>query len=206
MFAATKITTAFSRAARSFFLRSRFCPSVLQFSSASTAAPSPSFQPGDAIQVEVMSFGPLGASVDIIADSHRETSIIQETEPPLGQGLILQREIRYFRESRNNVDVVRGEVLPGYVEFVRDDGKVNISLRAFGQKAKADEVVTMILDRLELSPRGALNVGDKSSPEEIAMEFPGISKASFKRAVAGLYKQGKVVPGTHTVTLVRKEE
>ena len=86
------------------------------------------FRPGDAIQVQVMSFGPLGASVDVIGASHADEDLISEQAPPLAQGLILQKEISYFRQARNNVDVVRGEILPAYVERVRDDQKLDIAL------------------------------------------------------------------------------
>lgn len=160
-------------------------------------------KPGDEIQVEVVSFGPLGASVDVIGISHDPDKLIPETDPPIAQGLILQKEIQYFREGRGNVDVVRGEVLPAYVERVRDTGKVDVGLRAFGGKAKADQVSKMILDRLEWIQGGVLPVGDKSPPEEIANEFPGVSKGSFKKAVASLYRQGKVQPGPYTVTLTK---
>lgn len=161
----------------------------------------PSFQPGDRILVEILSFGPLGASVAVIGDSHDDASLIDENEPALGRGLILQREISYFRQARGNVDVVVGEVVPAYVERVREDGKLDVSLRAFGAQAKADELSTRILERLEASG-GMLKIGDKSAPEEITREFPGVSKSSFKRAVAGLYRQGKVQPAPHSITLL----
>ena len=90
--------------------------------------------------------------------------------------IIYQKEIAYFRSARNNVDVVRGEVLPAYVQKVRDDGKLDIGLRAFGGKQKSMEVSEMIMERLEWSEGGILPVGDKSSPEEINKEFPGVSK------------------------------
>jgi predicted RNA-binding protein (virulence factor B family) len=145
--------------------------------------------------------------VDVIADSHNPDDIIPETEPALAQGLILQREIRYFREARGNVDVVRGEILPAYVERVReDDGKLDIGLRAFGGKAKAEQVSTTILDRLDWAPGGTLDVGDKSTPQEIAKEFPGVSKGTFKKAVAALYKQGKVQPGPYSISLIRSSQ
>lgn len=90
--------------------------------------------------------------------------------------LIYQKEIAYFRAARDNVDVVRGEILPAYVQKVRDDGKLDIGLRAFGGKQKSLEVSELIMDRLEWSEDGVLPVGDKSPPEEINMEFPGVSK------------------------------
>lgn len=50
-----------------------------------------------------MSFGPMGASVDIVADTHDPDHVIDEDTPPLGRGLILQKEIAYFRQGRDNV-------------------------------------------------------------------------------------------------------
>lgn len=160
----------------------------------------PPFKSGDKIQVEVISFGPLGATVEVIGNGHGEEDLISEDQPALGRGLILQKEISFFRQGRNNIDVVRGEVLPAYVERVRENGRIDISLRAYGGKAKADEVSQQILDRL--ASEGVLQVGDKSPPEMIAREFPGISKSSFKRAVANLYKAGKVKPGPDSITLI----
>jgi predicted RNA-binding protein (virulence factor B family) len=90
--------------------------------------------------------------------------------------LIYQKEIAYFRSARNNVDVVRGEILPAYVQKIRDDGKLDICLRAFGGKQKSLEVSEMIMDHLEWSEVGVLPVGDKSPLEDINREFPGVSK------------------------------
>lgn len=161
------------------------------------------FRKGDKIQVEVISFGPLGASIHVVGKGHDEADLIPESAPPLGQGLILQKEIRYFREARGKVDVVRGELLLAYVESVRDDGKINVGLRTFGGKAKADEVGALILNRLAEEESGLLPLGDKSSPKDINAIFPGVSKGSFKKAVSSLYKQGKVKPGPDSISLLR---
>ena len=160
------------------------------------------FQPGDKVQVEVLSFGPLGASVIVVGDSHDPDCVIPESQPPLGRGLILQKEIHYFRQGRQQVDVVRGEILPAYVERVRENGSLDLALRAFGGQAKADELATKILMRLNERPDGVLDVGDKSTPEDIQVEFPGVSKGSFKRAVATLYRLGKVQPGPFSIALM----
>jgi len=139
--------------------------------------------------------------VEIVADSHDADSVIPETEPPLGEGLIFQKEIHYFRQARNNVDVVRGEILPAYVERVREEtGRIDTALRVFGGKAKAQEVADKIMQRLEEEPTGSLPIGDKSSPGEIAAEFPGVSKSAFKKAVSALYKQQKVQPSPNSIS------
>ena len=160
------------------------------------------FLPGTKVQVEVVAFGPLGASVEVISLSHKPDDLLPVGEPPLARGVILQREISYFRQWRHDVDVVRGEVLPAYVERVRaieEDGtpRLDISLRTYGGKAKALEIGDIILERIERGER--IPVGDKSHPGEINKEFPGVSKGAFKKAVAALYKKQKVRPGPYSV-------
>lgn len=162
-----------------------------------------SFQPGSEVQVEVQSFGPLGASVDVVATSHHAKDVIDESEPALATGIISQQEIGYFRAGRDNLDVVRGEVLPAYVEQLREDGKLWIGLRPFGGRAKAESLGAEILQRL-VDYGGELPLGDKSKPEAINAEFPGTSKGAFKKAVSALYKQKKVLPGPFTVKINRE--
>lgn len=139
----------------------------------------------------------------VISLSHDPNDLIGVDDPPLARGLILQSEIKYFRQWRHNVDVVKGEVLPAYVERVREiaeDGGtplLDISLRTYGGKAKAKEIGELILERIERGER--IPVGDKSQPADINREFPGVSKGAFKKAVAALYKKQKVKPGPFSV-------
>ena len=245
------------------------------------------FTRGDKVMVEVTQFGPLGASVDIVAHaSHNPQDMIATHEPPLAKGLIYQDEIRYFQQGRHNVPIVVGEVLPAYILKIKtepplqqeepeteeqeqepfgngpqssnnnkrsknddtndlnpvelddygrpihprhrrtfstkrsyplysmtDDGffKLDICLRIFGSQAKAESVATLVLEllhkRQSTTPeRATIPIGDKSSPDEIARWFPGVSKLSFKRALSALYKQGKVEPGRHSVTLLEVDK
>jgi len=186
------------------------------------SATTTNFRPGDKIQVEVTSFGPLGASVDVIGIGHGEdVPLLEPEERPYATGLILQKEIAYFRSARGSIDVVRGEILPAYVQSIReveisdddeeeeeeDDGspppiKLDICLRSFGGKAKSEEVGAMILERLEATDDGILDIGEKSSPVEINREFPGVSKSVFKKALGGLYKKRLVQPGPDSVELM----
>ena len=162
----------------------------------------PKFRRGDLIQVEVINFGPLGASVDVIAHrSHDPADCISPDEPALGRGMILQREINYFRRGRGGVDIVKFETLPAYVENVREM-RLDVSLRRPGGKAKAKDLGEQILQKLKESEDGVLNVGDKSTPEEINAIFPGASKSAFKKGVAALYKRGLVTPGPNSVSLM----
>ncbi len=160
------------------------------------------FLKGHKIQVEVVSFGRLGASVEIIAKSHEKEDLIAEDDEPLGYGLILQSEIAYFRKSRRGVDVVRGEILPAYVDWVREDGKVDITLRPPGGKGKAEDLGKVVMQKLQESSNNEIPIGDKSTPSEINEFLPGASKASFKKAVAALYKKKLVQPGPFTTKLM----
>ena len=112
--------------------------------------------------------------------------------------------------------MVRYEILTAYVENVREevfrDGgggeegavevRLDVSLRPPGGKAKALELGEQILQKLKESKDGVLNVGDKSSPEDIDRVFPGASKGAFKKAVSGLYKRGLVIPGPNSISLM----
>lgn len=190
------------------------CPttnSVALFSSSTSNGGQPSatdnheFRRYDKIQAEVVRFGQLGASVEVIGLGHNEEDCIGEDEPGLAYGLILQREIKYFRAARGGLDVIVGEVLPAYVERVRNDGRLDISLRDPGGKGKADSIGKIILNKLKETEDGTLDVGDKSTPDEINSAFPGTSKGAFKKAVAALYKQGLVKPSPNSISLIEKE-
>lgn len=82
-----------------------------------------------------------------------------------------------------------GERLRGYVKKIRDDGKVDVTLRKGGasEAAKDREVV---LDALA-AHGGFLPLTDKSSPEAVAQQLR-LSKKSFKKAIGGLYKEGVI--------------
>jgi predicted RNA-binding protein (virulence factor B family) len=82
-----------------------------------------------------------------------------------------------------------GERLRGFVKKIRDDGKVDVSLRKGGalEAANDREIILAAL----AAHSGFLPLTDKSSPEAIA-ELLRLSKKSFKKAVGGLYKDGSV--------------
>lgn len=81
-----------------------------------------------------------------------------------------------------------GDTVQARVSGVREDGKLNLSLR---KKAylQLDDDSALILEALKKT--GHLYLHDKSSPEEIKRVF-GLSKNAFKRAVGHLLKEGKI--------------
>lgn len=81
-----------------------------------------------------------------------------------------------------------GDVIEARVYSVREDGKLNLSLR---KKAylQMDDDSALILSALQ--QKGFLPLHDKSNPEDIKAEL-GLSKNAFKRAVGHLLKERKI--------------
>ena len=82
-----------------------------------------------------------------------------------------------------------GEVVKARVTKIREDGKLDLSLRdkAHLQIGTDAEQILSAIDRYD----GALPFNDRVSPEIIRREF-SLSKNAFKRAVGHLLKEGKI--------------
>jgi len=79
--------------------------------------------------------------------------------------------------------------LAGYVKRVREDGKLDVTLRKVGAEgvANARQVILAAL----VKHGGSLPLHDQSPPEAIRRAL-GMSKKTFKKAVGGLYKDSLV--------------
>ncbi|MFA0963703.1 S1 RNA-binding domain-containing protein [Roseivirga sp. BDSF3-8] len=82
-----------------------------------------------------------------------------------------------------------GENVKVYVHRVREDGKIDLSLRPAGYAA-VKESVDPVYDQLQ-EAGGYLPYGDHSDPEAIRQKF-GMSKKQFKKVIGALYKAGKI--------------
>src|SRR5690554_2051870 len=100
---------------------------------------------------------------------------------------------RLVRPLRN------GEKTKGFVEFVRQDGKIDISLVPIGLE-KFDVFSERVLDYLKTN-NGTMTITDQSSPDLIRAEL-GMSKKSFKKAIGNLYKNKKVKLLANSIELV----
>ena len=83
-------------------------------------------------------------------------------------------------------DVEEGMRTVGYVKKIREDEKVDVSLRPQGFKNVIDGDAEILLEKLK--EKGFLLLTDKSSPESIKFHMQ-MSKKAFKRAVGNLYKK-----------------
>ena len=79
-----------------------------------------------------------------------------------------------------------GESTKGFVEFIRQDGKIDVSLVPVGVE-KFDHFSQTILDYLSEND-GKMNLTDKSHPDLIREQL-GLSKKAFKKALGNLYKR-----------------
>ena len=91
---------------------------------------------------------------------------------------------------KNNIisDINHGDEIDGFVEKVREDGKLDIRLEPISVE-KYDIAIERILERL--NQEGKLFLTDKSSPESINKEL-GMSKKTFKQSIGKLYKWRKI--------------
>ena len=91
-----------------------------------------------------------------------------------------------------------GDCLKGYVDKVRPDGKLDITIQRTGRQATEDfsEVLLQYLK----DNNGHCDLCDKSPSELIADRFK-VSKKTFKKAVGDLYKRRVITIGDDGITL-----
>lgn len=94
-----------------------------------------------------------------------------------------------------------GVRLTGYVKRLRDDGKLDVTLRKVGAEGVADarDIILKVL----AANGGSLPLHDQSSPEAIRSTLD-MSKKTFKKAVGGLYKDGLVTLSNEEIRLTEK--
>lgn len=134
----------------------------------------------------------VGDEVRLIAAERTEMGmkmIINETH----WGLLFKTEIL------GNIFI--GKHIKGYVRRIRDDGKIDLSLQKVG-RAKESDLSEKIMGAL-LRCNGFLPLSDKSAPEAIFKEFR-TSKATYKKTIGHLYKQGKIRIERDGIYLLKK--
>lgn len=95
-----------------------------------------------------------------------------------------------------------GQQLKGYIKAVREDGKLDISLRKKGIDGLND-AAEIILNKLQKSENGRLYLTDNSKPDKIR-QMMNMSKKMFKRGVGILYKKGVIDLKKEFIELVEK--
>ena len=96
--------------------------------------------------------------------------------------------------------VAPGDRISAYVKNVRDDGKIDVTIRERGGE-RVFQLAYRIIGYLR-DNQGSMALSDSSSPEEIKALFQ-CSKKDFKKALGYLYKRGKVRIGENSVRLLK---
>lgn len=92
-----------------------------------------------------------------------------------------------------------GEHIRGYIDQVREDGKIDVMLQPSGRQQTID-FADALTDYL-IAHGGTCPYGDKTDPETIKEVF-GVSKKTFKRAVGDLYKRHVIIIEENGIKLV----
>ena len=131
-----------------------------------------------------------------------KVSLLIETETDLGytvlindefDGLLYRSEV--FKDLEEHMEVI------GYVKTIREDGKIDVSLRPQGFRNVIGTDVHKVLAKLKESREGFLLLTDKSSPDSIKFHLQ-MSKKAFKRAIGTLYKEKRILLKEDRIELV----
>ncbi|HXE97724.1 MAG TPA: S1-like domain-containing RNA-binding protein, partial [Dongiaceae bacterium] len=138
----------------------------------------PDLHEGDAVDLIIWQLTELGAKVIV---NNRFPALLYRDELPAGS--------------------FTGMEIPGYIKRLRDDGKLDVTLRRVGPEGVSDgrDVILKVL----AANGGSLPLHDKSSPSVI-QRILGMSKKTFKKAVGGLYKDGLVSLTAEGISLTAK--
>ncbi len=131
-----------------------------------------------------------------------QVQLVIETETALGFIVLIDEEFEglLFR-SEIFTPIEEGMEVTGYIKNIREDGKIDVSLRPQGFRNVIDLDVEKILTKLKNSKEGFLLLTDKSSPESIKFHL-NMSKKAFKKAIGNLYKQKLIVLKDDRIELV----
>ncbi|MBE7653083.1 DNA-binding protein [Tenacibaculum finnmarkense genomovar finnmarkense] len=125
--------------------------------------------------------------------------IVEQT--PLGYNVLIDDEFDgLLFNSEVYQDIEEGMETYGYVKKIRDDGKIDVSLRPQGFRNVIDSDADVIMRKLD--EKGYLMLTDKSSPESIKFRLQ-MSKKAFKRAIGGLYKDKKIELKQDRIELIK---
>ena len=121
------------------------------------------------------------------------------------QGAFIFTDERFiaFLDKREMTTKPRGgQTLTTRITFIRDDGRINVSMRPIKEKA-INLDAQMLYDTL-MARGGKMPYCDETASEVIRERF-GISKSAFKRALGHLMKEGKVEQKDGWTCLISQE-
>ena len=120
----------------------------------------------------------------------QQVSLLISDETELGfKAVINQSALGLLYHTDVFQPLAPGQQITGYIAQIREDGKIDLSLRAPGG-ADRTELEAKILQHLTENG-GHSPITDKSDPKLIQKIFK-VSKGAYKKALGSLYKQQKI--------------
>lgn len=107
------------------------------------------------------------------------------------------------KKEAQGQSITFGQEVSGRVTFVREDGRINISLRQLKHVAMHEDAENIL--QFMRARGGSMPYSDQTAPE-IIMEKFHISKAAFKRALGGLLKEGLIEQKDGWTMIANKDE
>ena len=127
------------------------------------------------------------------------TGIVYEYKKGLGAFVAIDDKYSgLIHESELYGKVMVGDEVSGRIVKIREDGKVDLAIRALAYK-QLNEDAEMVYDIIK-SYHGILPFTDKADKDIIKREF-GLSKNAFKRAIGHLLKEGRIVINEKTIEI-----
>ncbi|USE69213.1 GntR family transcriptional regulator [Pseudoalteromonas maricaloris] len=123
-------------------------------------------------------------------EKFEEVDLIVAAKTDLGYKVIVNEKhfgLVFFNDVFKRMYI--GQRMKGFVKAVHDEDKIDIVLEKPGI-GKVKDLAEIIYSKLEESG-GYLPLGDKSDPDAIKRTF-STSKANFKKAIGGLFKDGRI--------------
>ena len=97
----------------------------------------------------------------------------------------------------------KGDQVKGYIKLIREDDKIDVSLRPQGFRNAIDADCDKILSILKKDK--VFKLTDKSSPEDIKLQL-NMSKKAFKKAIGFLYKRKVILLHEDRVELLNSSK
>lgn len=100
-----------------------------------------------------------------------------------------ERWIAFLHRSEFNGPILIGQLIKGRITYIREDGRINISLRQTKENSltpDGEKIIAFLKQR-----KGKMPYGDKTAPAVIKAKF-SLSKAAFKRALGHLMKENQI--------------
>ena len=122
----------------------------------------------------------------------QEVALLIAEQTDLGFKAIINDQfwgLLYSNELHRKVR--KGQVVEGYIQRIRDDGKIDLTLNQPGFSASKIDAVARAIENNLYANSGFLALNDKSPPPDIYAAL-GVSKKVFKQAVGALYKARKI--------------